>query len=95
MIDRARTCGECEALQRTGTGCVSVGDARCVCACHVRGDGIAVPMPAYFTPLTCGVPALDGWDRCARAEGHSGAHESGDGSTRWVSNHSLDLECGR
>jgi hypothetical protein len=76
-------CADCEAESRTGTG-VYGDNEPCYCPCHGRGDGVAVPMPGYYTPNTCGVPALDAPFRCARGVGHSGPHESGDGLTKWV-----------
>jgi hypothetical protein len=46
---RAIFCGDCEAESRTGTGVHGKAGEECWCPCHKRGDGVAVPMPGYFT----------------------------------------------
>jgi hypothetical protein len=79
-----KLCADCEAESRTGTGAHGMPGEKCWCPCHGRGDGVAVPMPGYYTPNTCGVRALEGWERCARGKWHDGHHESGDGLTKWV-----------
>lgn len=43
-------CADCEVEGRTGTG-VHGENEDCWCPCHKRGDGVAVPMPGYFTAL--------------------------------------------
>lgn len=41
-------CADCETESRTGTG-VHGANEDCPCSCHKRGDGVAVPMPGYWT----------------------------------------------